>query len=392
MEDLAKVFHIAIAEENLEGLRADLGHLLPPQWLRLLLFLEQTVARFGAMLEYRALLRLALEEVPDIADLIIDVRNAITPPEDYPLLLSRVRLELKRHRAIEYAESLRKKAEEAKDEETLNEFFEMEEEEILDVSEGIVDDFDPAQEMRTGLNALDSVWRGKPGELALFLGETGSGKSALLQNLALRYASRGYPTLLIDIELPLYVVVRRLYAMYHSVGIVSVFRQRSLQLKLDVPLKIIDAKGTLTFDRLVGSIKRVKPKVVIIDYLQLMEPLHVSSSTPDWERQMIVARTTRRIAREYDVLIVSALQTNRQGVDREMLSLKHISRSFAYATDANFIASFVRIGDTLDFRVLKSTNTEAGGTFKLGFEVSKMKIFNLASDADAGDVIKGFEG
>jgi len=372
---IERLLHIAVVDDKMAVIEYEIGDLLPRPYQEFIEFLRREEARARFRLDWWAMIKLA-EEDASLVDTVHRIHNAVAPVEDFEPLLKQVRLELKRIRARQLLEEKIRWLAKTEDEGAIDEILEREHTQTFFHLDKGIEIADDGRVFPTGIRALDSVWRGRPGELALFLGATGSGKSVILQNLAVCYAQHKFTTLLIDIELPREVVVRRLYSIVHRVPIARTFAQTKLVLRLDMPLTLIDAPGSYTIPQLEAAIQRLKPDVVIIDYLQLMTPVRVSPEARDWEVQMRVARDVRRIARKYEVLIVSALQVTREGIDREQYSLRHVSRSFAYATDANFLAAFVHRQNELHFHVLKSTNTESGTTFNLGADFSMMRIFD----------------
>lgn len=210
----------------------------------------------------------------------------------------------------------------------------------------------------TQYSYIDYVTNGlSPSDMLLVAGETGAGKSLFLINLAIQmwmqsntiYSnefSKGYNIQYFSLEMPFDQCFRRAFS---RLGTLPTYGLRDAQISEPDMLKrmskaanfiknfpnqfeIVDIPRGVTIDdiedRYLDAVARgVKPDVVVVDYLGLMQD--PKSQGDDWLKLGNIAGHLHEFARTYNVVLLSAVQLNRsQGKKtEETIGLHRIGRS-----------------------------------------------------------------
>jgi replicative DNA helicase len=183
----------------------------------------------------------------------------------------------------------------------------------------------PEDTVPTGFRSIDRVLGGglRRRDLVVLGGDVGSGKSALALGMALRAASVGVPVVFFSGEMDEDRVFERAMAIEGRTQIDQIRRADmsevtraavgSVALKLqDLPLHIHPIIGR-QFDEALASAWKHKPKLIVVDYLQL---LPAPSDKPTQEEDNAAAlRALKALALERDVacLLVAQLPLHQAG-------------------------------------------------------------------------------
>ncbi len=199
------------------------------------------------------------------------------------------------------------------------------------------------------------------GELGIILGGTGAGKSFMLADLAHAAFCQGKTTVFYSFELREYPVGFRLDSKFTNIPLTQLLldtegKHREACVKAikaesdkhetrpeiiikEYPTKSASlAKLKNHYNQLVAS--GIKPDMIIVDYADLMRP---STRYKDkrFELESIVEEL-RGWAGELDIPIWTASQTNRDGLDTSVVTLKTISEALSKAMVADLIISIGR--------------------------------------------------
>jgi replicative DNA helicase len=198
--------------------------------------------------------------------------------------------------------------------------------------------------------------------LYLFLGPTNVGKSIFLGNVASNMAAKDVTTVLISLEMPEMMYAKRISSHVSKIPIngirdqigalegyfkeVSEQRKRKLIIK-EFPPKSVTIGGIKAY--LESLIKNgIKPEVLVIDYLGLLK---ASSGDNSYEQGKSTAEDLRALSYFFNIPIVSAIQTNREGMDNP--SLDTVSESLGVAFTADVVWSIHQEEGDQDLGIIK---------------------------------------
>ena len=184
--------------------------------------------------------------------------------------------------------------------------------------------------------------------LYLFLGPTNVGKSIFLGNVASNMAAKGLTTVLISLEMPEMMYAKRISSHLSKIPINDIqsqftaleaffkenvdTRKRKLIIK-EFPPKSITVGGIRSY--LESLVKAgIKPDILVIDYLGLIK---ASSGDNSYEQGKAAAEELRALSYFFNMPVVSAIQTNREGM--ETPSLDTVSESLGVAFTADVVWS-----------------------------------------------------
>lgn len=225
-----------------------------------------------------------------------------------------------------------------------------------------------------------------PGELVLLLGDTGAGKTALLQSLA--YSCRPLPTLFLEMELPETLIYERFLAMAMNASCNLIeeqyktnddsFGESMLDKKLFQNLLICtEARMTLeTIENLIvkSELKLgCKPVVVFLDYVQL-----INGKGSRYERTTDAAEGLKVIAKKTNTIIVVSSQVGRPAnAESNEVTLHSGKDSGGLENSAGLVLGAWRDKEDamlMTLKVLKSTKGGAGLTIECDFDGARMRI------------------
>ena len=208
----------------------------------------------------------------------------------------------------------------------------------------------------TGWPRMDEICKGGLGnsELGVVVAPTGAGKSMVLVHLATRALLEGKTVVYYTLELKDAVVGQRFDCCISKVHLGEHRTKKEEILK-----KIEDIDGTLiikeypTKSASVQTIKNhieklrkrgIEPDLILVDYADLLRAVRSSS-----EKRHELEETyegLRGLAQTYDIPCWTASQTNRGGLNAEVITMEAISEAFNKCFVADFIFSLSRT--TLD--------------------------------------------
>lgn len=186
-------------------------------------------------------------------------------------------------------------------------------------------------QLSTGWKTLDDKLYGgfNRGELNIFAGASGAGKSLFLQNLALNWSMTGLNVVYFSLELAEGLCAMRMDAMLTDTPTREVFKRLE-----DVDLKVrINAKkaGVLQIVQLTNGItandllawvrefqtqRKIKVDAILVDYLDLMMPASQKISVSDmFVKDKLVAEELRNLVVSEQLLLATASQLNRSAVE-----------------------------------------------------------------------------
>lgn len=235
-----------------------------------------------------------------------------------------------------------------------------------------------------------------PGEFALIIADTGAGKTACLQNIAI--AVRPLPTVMFEVELPAELLFERFLAARSKLTAEQVEEAYSSgdgmgQAALSSYFQnlLICDRSKLTVDDIEALVIKselkfgVRPNLVLIDYIQLLQ----ANGGSRYDRASSVAESLKRLAKSTGTVVIAASQRSRPGDgDTNEVFLHDAKDSGSLENSAGLVIGAWRDQNDsklLKLRVLKNTKGKSGLVVDCNFDGEKMLITERASPAYEDD-------
>ena len=260
----------------------------------------------------------------------------------------------------------------------------------------------------TGWTGIDQKLYGgfNRGELNIFAAASGGGKSLFLQNLALNWALTGLNVAYVSLELSEELCSMRFDSMLTGMTTRDVFKNTDdvdlkvrMQGKNAGALQIVQLPNGITVNDLNSYLKEFEVKnnikfdAVLLDYLDLMMPAQSKVSPSDlFIKDKFVSEELRNFAMEHDLLFATASQLNRAAVEEVEFDHSHISGGLSKIQTADnvigiFTSQAMRERGRYQVQFMKTRSSSGvGQKVDLNFDVSGLRITDLADDEDASDV------
>jgi archaellum biogenesis ATPase FlaH len=266
----------------------------------------------------------------------------------------------------------------------------------------------------SGISGLDKMLGGgfHSKSLNLFMLPTNKGKSAIMGALGANQVLQGKNVLYITLEMSEEMIAHRIMSNIFDITLDSIKGYAKDTLIKKYKTIADQCKGRFrvkeyptstmnsnTIRRLIKEYKDKQgwePDIIYVDYLGLMKPNRSRKVSQKHEDLKTVSEELRDIGLEYDIPIVSAMQTNREGFDSADLSLSDMSESFGVAMTADVtIAGIMNdelksIGEYI-WRIVKNRFGQNNQEINVGIDFPKMKLTDLGqmprNVGEAGDMI-----
>ncbi len=268
-------------------------------------------------------------------------------------------------------------------------------------------------QLSTGWKTLDDKLYGgfNRGELNIFAGASGAGKSLFLQNLALNWSMTGLNVVYFSLELAEGLCAMRMDAMLTDTPTREVFKRLE-----DVDLKVrINAKkaGVLQIVQLTNGItandllawvrefqtqRKIKVDAILVDYLDLMMPASQKISVSDmFVKDKLVAEELRNMVVTEQLLLATASQLNRSAVESVEFDHSMIAGGLSKIQTADNVFGIystptMRERSMVQLQFMKTRSSSAvGQKIDLSFNPDTLRISDAAEDSasttmKAGDV------
>jgi archaellum biogenesis ATPase FlaH len=252
----------------------------------------------------------------------------------------------------------------------------------------------------TGWSALDKVLYGgfNRGELQIFAGGSGSGKSLFMQNLSVNWIEAGLNGVYITLELSEGLTAMRLDGMLTNTGSKEIFKDLdTVEMKVKMmskksgtlQIKYMNAQSTVNDIR--AYVKELSIKTgrqidfICVDYLDLLMPVSAKVSPNDlFVKDKYVSEELRNLAKELGVLFVTASQLNRSSVDEIEFDHSHISGGISKINTADnvfgiFTSRSMRERGRYQIQLMKTRSSSGvGQKVDLEFDMECLRISDLS--------------
>lgn len=259
-------------------------------------------------------------------------------------------------------------------------------------------------QVSTGWPTLDKKLFGgfNRGELNIFAGGSGSGKSLFMANLGVNWALQGMNVLYLTFELSENLVSMRIDSMVSEIPSRDIFKSID-----DVEMKVrMIGKRSGAFqvkymptgknaNDLRAYVKEYEIKMsrkvdaVLVDYLDLMHPIAAKISAENlFVKDKYVSEELRNLAMELNVIFVTASQLNRSSVEEIEFDHSHISGGISKINTADnligiFTSRAMRERGRYQIQLMKTRSSSGvGSKIDLGFDVDTLRILDLGEDGE----------
>ena len=259
-------------------------------------------------------------------------------------------------------------------------------------------------QVTTGWASLDKKLFGgfNRGELNIFAGGSGAGKSLFLANLGVNWALAGMNVLYLTLELSENLVSMRVDSMITDIPTREIFKNID---DVEMKVKMIGKKSGAFQVKYMPSgktpndvrsyIKEYEIKtgrkidVLLIDYLDLLMPVSAKVSPNDlFVKDKYVSEELRNLARELNILFVTASQLNRSAVEEIEFDHSHISGGISKINTADnvfgiFTSRAMRERGRYQIQAMKTRSSSGVGMkVDLEFDIESLRIRDLGDDEE----------
>jgi replicative DNA helicase len=256
----------------------------------------------------------------------------------------------------------------------------------------------------TGWPCMDQKLYGgfNRGELQIFAGGSGSGKSLFMQNLAVNWSQAGLNGVYVTLELSEGLCSMRIDSMMTETNSRDIFKSiddiemkvRMLSKKAGkLRIKYMPAQSTVNDLRAYCKELEIQTKSKIdflcVDYLDLLMPVSAKVSPSDlFVKDKYVSEELRNLAKELNVLFVTASQLNRSAVEEIEFDHSHISGGISKINTADnvfgiFTSRSMRERGQYQLQLMKTRSSSGvGQKIELAFDLETLRITDPNPEGD----------
>ena len=259
-------------------------------------------------------------------------------------------------------------------------------------------------QVSTGWPALDRKLFGgfNKGELNIFAGGSGSGKSLFMQNLAVNWALQNLNGVYVTLELSEGLCAMRIDSMVTDIPSKDIFKDiDSVELKIGMTskkagslrIKYMPAQSNINDMR--AYLKELQIQTgkaldfICVDYLDLLMPVSAKVSPNDqFIKDKYVSEELRNLAKEFDVVLVTASQLNRAAVEEIEFDHSHIAGGISKINTADnvigiFTSRAMRERGRYQIQFMKTRSSSGvGQKVDLEFDINSLRIRDLGDEAE----------
>lgn len=266
------------------------------------------------------------------------------------------------------------------------------------------------EKLPSGLKKFDINLNGGPDRksIVIFCGVSGGGKSLTLQNFGLNYALQGKTVLYISFELYQTMIDDRFMTMISDFGTnEQLYRKQEIS---DIVSQLRNSTNGNLFIKYIptGSkistiraylkefelMKGLKPDVLCVDYLDLLMPNMPVSAENVFLRDKFSTEELRALGVEYNMLILTASQLNREArKEADNLGQHHVAGGISKVNTADVVMAVDCDNNTKEchMKFLKTRSSNGvGKNIVFSFNPANLRIENMPGD-EVIEAKKGFE-
>ena len=254
----------------------------------------------------------------------------------------------------------------------------------------------------TGWQTMDSKLFGgfNKGELNIFAGGSGAGKSIFLQNLALNWSLMRLNVVYVSLELSENLTAMRMDAMNTGYSTRDLYKNLDdvdlrvkMQKKKAGSIQIVQLASGCTVNDIRAYLKEytvqtgIRPDCILIDYLDLMMPAQKKVPPSDlFIKDKFVSEELRNLAVELDILFATASQLNRGAVDEIEFDHSHIAGGLSKIQTADnvigiFSSRAMRERGRIQIQFMKTRSSSGvGQKVDLEFDINTLRLRDLSEE------------
>jgi len=257
-------------------------------------------------------------------------------------------------------------------------------------------------QVKTGWETVDRRLFGgmNRGELNIFAGGSGAGKSLFLANLGVNWALQGLNVVYLTFELSEALVSMRVDSMTTGISTRDIFKDLD---NVEIKVKIVGKKSGAFQVKYMPSGKNTndirsylkeyeikmgrRVDVLLVDYLDLMMPINKRISPTDlFIKDKFVSEELRNLAMEKQCVFVTAAQLNRGAVEEVEFDHSHISGGLSKIQTADnvfgiFTSRAMRERGKYQIQLMKTRSSSGVGMkIDLDFDIDTLRITDPGQD------------
>ena len=255
----------------------------------------------------------------------------------------------------------------------------------------------------TGWPTLDKRLFGgmNRGELNIFAGGSGSGKSLFMQNIAINWVTQGLNGVFLTLELSEGLCAMRMDSMVANCSTKEVFKDLDT---VEMKVKMVGKKsGALRIKYMpaqsnVNQIRSylkelqvqtgLKIDFIMVDYLDLVMPVSAKVSPNDlFVKDKYVSEELRNLSKELNILMITASQLNRGAVEEIEFDHSHIAGGLSKINTADnvfgiFTSRAMRERGRYQLQLMKTRSSSGVGMkVDLEYDLESLRITDPGEEA-----------
>jgi len=260
-------------------------------------------------------------------------------------------------------------------------------------------------QVSTGWPMLDRLLYGgfNRGELQIWAGGSGSGKSLFMQNLAVNWAMQGMNGCYLTLELSEGLCAMRMDSMMTNTSSKEIFKDiDNVEMKVKLAgkkaghlrIKYMAAQSTVNDIRAYMKELEIqtgsKPDFLCVDYLDLLMPVSAKVSPNDlFVKDKYVSEELRNLAKELDIIFVTASQLNRSAVEEIEFDHSHIAGGLSKINTADnvfgiFTSRAMRERGRYQIQLMKTRSSSGvGQKVDLEFNIETLRITDVGEEGQS---------
>ena len=258
-------------------------------------------------------------------------------------------------------------------------------------------------QVSTGWPTLDKRLFGgmNRGELNIFAGGSGSGKSLFMQNIAINWVTQGLNGVFLTLELSEGLCAMRMDSMVANCSTKEVFRDiDTVEMKVKMvgkksgKLRIKYMPAQSNVNQVRSYLKELQVQTgmkidfIMVDYLDLVMPVSAKVSPNDlFVKDKYVSEELRNLSKELNMLMITASQLNRGAVEEVEFDHSHIAGGLSKINTADnvfgiFTSRAMRERGRYQIQLMKTRSSSGVGMkVDLEFDLDSLRITDPGEEA-----------